>query len=155
MNENEVSEKDLAIRKMVAENNQHVLNSGITVTAKDLLLIIPHCLQNSECAHRITFFTENCTRCGKCVIKDLLDIRDRIGFRLALAPGGRFARRAVDEYRPKLIIAAACERDLSSFIRDIEEAPIWGILIGRPNGPCMDTRLDFSEIERAIARFVI
>ena len=54
------------------------------------------------------------------------------------------------DIRPKGIIAVACERDLTSGIVDVGEMDVIGILIDRPNGPCIDTKVDIKKLEEAI-----
>jgi hypothetical protein len=60
----------------------------------------------------------------------------------------------VVQRRPKLILAVACERDLSSGIQDTYPLPVFGILNFRPNGPCLDTNLPLDVLEQAIRRFM-
>ncbi|MDE5879158.1 MAG: DUF116 domain-containing protein [Desulfovibrio sp.] len=142
-------------RSFVKINNELVLADGIRVPASDLLLLLPHCVQNSRCRHRISPETDNCQRCGACQIGPLLDLRDRYGFRLALATGGTIARRIVVECRPACIIAVACERDLVSGIQDSYPLPVFGVLNERPHGPCRDTLVPLAAVEDALARFLL
>ncbi|MCK9323399.1 MAG: DUF116 domain-containing protein [Candidatus Methanomethylophilaceae archaeon] len=155
MNEEMTSDKDRVIREILKSNNLCVGKLGLKVLARDALLLLPHCIQYSECPYRIAIHMENCTRCGGCVMGKILELRDKIGFQMIIAPGGGFARRAIEKLCPKFIIASACEHDLASGIMDIKGIPIWGILISRPNGPCIDTCLDFAEIDSAVKRFLI
>lgn len=112
-----------------------------------ILLLMPHCLQNSECPVKITYRVQNCKRCGRCVIKDLLEISERYGAALSVATGGTIARRIVVETKPDLIIAVACERDLTSGIQDTAPLPVYGIFNRRPHGPCFNTQVDVQAIE--------
>lgn len=115
-----------------------------------ILLLMPHCLQNSECPVKITYRVQNCKRCGRCVIKDLLEISERYGTALSVATGGTIARRIVVETRPDLIIAVACERDLTSGIQDTAPLPVYGIFNRRPHGPCFNTQVDVKAIEEVL-----
>jgi hypothetical protein len=81
-------------------------------------------------------------------------LRDAWGVQLAVATGGTIARRIVVEARPRLIIAVACERDLAAGIQDTYPLPVYGILNGRPHGPCLDTVLDLDKVEGALRVFV-
>ncbi|MFP5213249.1 MAG: DUF116 domain-containing protein, partial [Acidobacteriota bacterium] len=90
----------------VAVNNELVLaqcRSGRP--PRSILLLMPHCLQDKDCPIKITNRVENCKRCGKCRIKDLLEVSEKYGVDLAVATGGTIARRIVIEKRPDLIIA--------------------------------------------------
>lgn len=120
---------------------------------KRILLLMPHCLQNADCTVKITYRVENCKRCGKCSIKQLLEVAERYGVDLSVATGGTIARRIVVEKRPDLIIAVACERDLTSGIKDTTPLPVYGIFNRRPFGPCMNTQVDITCLESVLQRF--
>jgi len=114
---------------------------------RNVLLLMPHCLQNADCPVKITYRVENCKRCGKCRIKDLLDLSEKYGVSLAVATGGTIARRIVIEKKPDLIIAVACERDLTSGIQDTTPLPVYGIFNQRPFGPCLNTQVAMDQVE--------
>lgn len=135
-------------------NNELVLSETGTYPPERILLLMPHCLQNSRCDMRLTYDINNCRRCGKCPIDGLLDLSERYGIHLAIATGGTIARRIVVQKRPKLIIAVACERDLASGIQDTYPLPVYGVLNERPNGPCLDTLVPLGNVETAIRRFM-
>jgi len=121
--------------------------------ARRVLLLLPHCLQRNECSIRVTSNVFNCARCGKCEIKDLIDLAEEFKLDLFVATGGTLARRIVVETRPEAIIAVACERDLSSGISDTWPLSILGILNERPFGPCFNTRVDISMVREALLFF--
>jgi hypothetical protein len=56
----------------------------------------------------------------------------------------------VVERKPTVIVAVACERDLTAGIQDVYPIPVYGILNQRPFGPCINTKVDLGEIEKAI-----
>lgn len=135
-------------------NNELVRSEAGRYAASDILLLMPHCLQNSRCDMRLTYNIQNCKRCGKCSIKDLIEFSERYGVSLAIATGGTIARRIVVQTRPKLILAVACERDLSSGIQDTYPIPVYGVLNERPHGPCLDTSVCMAHLEKALALFL-
>ena len=138
----------------VAINNQLVLAQDLHVPSARLLLLMPHCLQNHDCKVKITGNVENCEGCGKCPIKELLEVSRKYDVELAVATGGTIARRIVVQKRPRLIIAVACERDLTSGIQDTYPLPVFGIFNRRPYGPCFNTGLPLAEVEGAIRHFL-
>lgn len=138
----------------VKVNNEMVLASGLRVEPQQLLLLLPHCVQRAVCPHRLTTRLDRCTRCGGCPMGDLLNLRDTYGFIMAVASGGTIARRIVVESRPKLIIAVACERDLTSGIQDSYPLPVFGVLNSRPHGPCVDTLVNSQNLENTIRSFL-
>lgn len=146
--------KDQVRRSFIEINNQLVLAAHPRVPPEELLLLMPHCLQYHECRFRITGNTVHCQRCGKCAIKGLSELAEKYGVGLAVATGGTVARRIVVERRPKIIIAVACERDLSSGIQDSYPLPVFGITNTRPFGPCYDTEVDLQRVEEALKIFL-
>jgi hypothetical protein len=134
-------------------NNELVRSEKHRCPADRILLLMPHCIQNSRCKYRLTYDIDNCRRCGECALAGLLDLRDRFGVKLAVATGGTIARRIVVQHRPRLIIAVACERDLASGIQDTYPIPVYGILNSRPFGPCLDTDVALEQVEWAIKEF--
>jgi len=115
-----------------------------------VLLLMPHCLQFNDCAIKITSDASKCQACGKCRIKDLVELSQRYHVHLSVATGGTLARRRVAEARPEAIIAVACERDLTSGIQDAYPLPVIGILNDRPFGPCFNTSVDISKVAEAL-----
>jgi hypothetical protein len=147
--------KEQVRRSFIEINNQLLLAQHPKATADELLLLMPHCLQFHECQFRITGSVVHCKRCGKCPIKGLAELSEKYGVGLAVATGGTLARRIVVERRPRLIIAVACERDLSSGIQDSYPLPVFGITNYRPNGHCFDTLVNLERVEEALRTFLI
>jgi hypothetical protein len=135
-------------------NNQLVKARDLKLRPNQILLLTPHCLQRTDCPHKITVDIENCRRCGGCPITSLLELRLRYGIRVGMATGGTLARKYVREYRPRAIVAIACERDLTSGIQDANPIPVLGVANQRPNGPCQNTCFEVSRVEEAIRHFL-
>lgn len=115
-----------------------------------ILLLMPHCLQDKDCTVKITHTVQNCKRCGKCSIKGLLELSEKYGVSMSVATGGTVARRIVMDTRPDLIIAVACERDLTSGIQDTTPLPVYGIFNQRPFGPCLNTQVALDRVESVL-----
>ncbi len=141
-------------RSFIKVNNQLALSRNETFPPEKILLLLPHCLQHTDCTIRLTANPEACARCGRCSMGGLLDLCERRGIRPAVATGGSIARRIVVETRPALILAVACERDLASGIQDTHPLPVFGILNERPEGPCRNTLADPALVEEALDRFI-
>lgn len=121
---------------------------------KNILLLLPHCIQVDDCQIRLTHNIFNCKRCGRCEVKDLIGLAEEYQLNLFVATGGTLARKIVMEARPEAIIAVACERDLSSGVVDTFPMPVLGIPNERPFGPCLNTRVDLDKVRAAIDFFV-
>ncbi len=146
--------KDRIRSSFIKVNNDLVSSPGKLYKPEELLLLMPHCLQNSRCKMRLTYSIDNCKRCGECPIDALLGISERYGIHLAVATGGTIARRIVVERRPRMILAVACERDLASGIQDTYPLPVFGVMNFRPHGPCFDTNVSLEALENAIRKFM-
>jgi len=138
-------------RLIIDLNNKLVKKEKLKV--RSVLLLLPHCLQINECDVRLTFNIYNCKRCGKCEIKDLIEIADKNHLNLFVATGGSLARRIVNEVKPEAVVAVACENDLSSGIADTYPLPILGIPNERPFGPCYNTSVNLDKVKEAIEVF--
>ncbi len=118
-----------------------------------ILVLVPHCLQFSGCGIRVTNDLHKCKSCGKCDLGSLRELMEEMpNVTIAVATGGEVARQIVKKTRPKLIIAVACERDLTEGIRDIPHLPVMGILNHRPNGPCKDTCVNVNLIKTTLEK---
>jgi hypothetical protein len=147
--------RDTLQQSFIALNNQLVAAKKLRVPPQKALILLPHCIQLFDCAIKITGDVDKCVRCGQCDISGLAELaRDR-GIDIAVATGGTLARKIIVEKRPGIIIAVACERDLTSGIRDAYPLPVIGILNHRPHGPCFNTHIILAEVERALNDYVI
>jgi len=146
--------KERVRNSFIKVNNELVLAEGKVYQPREILLLLPHCLQSSRCAVRLTYDINNCKRCGLCPVAALLALTDAYGVHMAIATGGTIARRIVVQKRPRLILAVACERDLAAGVQDTYPLPVFGILNDRPNGPCLDTLVALPDLERALRHFL-
>lgn len=146
--------KDKVWSSFIKVNNELVASGGKQYEPKEILLLMPHCLQRSDCSVRLTYGVHNCKRCGKCPMTGLIELSRRYGVHLSIATGGTIARRIVVQKRPKIILAVACERDLSSGIQDTYPLPVYGILNYRPFGPCLNTQVALDQLEDALNFFI-
>jgi hypothetical protein len=147
-------DKDEIRRAFIAINNQLVLAEARRVRPEKLLVLLPHCLQHHECDVRITWDVSNCKGCGRCKIKDLVELAKTYSVSMAVATGGTLARRIVVEKAPQMIIGVACERDLTSGIQDTYPIPVFGILNRRPFGPCYDTDVNLDLVLGGLRTFL-
>jgi len=123
--------------------------------AAQTLILLPHCIQQFDCEIKITGDVNKCSRCGACDISELAQLAERYGIPMAVATGGTLARKLIVERRPRFILAVACERDLTSGIRDAYPLPVIGILNRRPHGPCFNTEIVLDEVEAALREHIV
>lgn len=143
-------EKDSIRYFYIQMNNIIVRSGGPKFYKDDIMVLLPHCLQNSDCRHKVTNDIKNCVRCGKCSIGELSKISEEKGIDFRVVTGGTVARNVIKKYKPKLILSVACERDLSSGIADVKKIPVLGFTNERPNGPCYNTNINMQEFKNTL-----
>ncbi len=116
----------------------------------EVLVLLPHCMQRSECPYKITWDVTNCRRCGCCTVGDVMNIVDEMGLKVAVAAGGTQARQILQRLSPRAIVAVACERELEEGIRDVPLIPVLAVVNERPEGPCINTCIDPGELRAAL-----
>ncbi len=141
-------ERDKILKSFISVNNYIVASKKILPGDK-ILMLLPHCLQNSDCPFKITIDINNCKNCGKCPIGQLRDMGARYNAVLKVATGGTLARKWIEEVKPRAVIAVACERDLAAGIQDTGGLPVMGVLNSRPHGPCMNTDVCLEQVDQA------
>ncbi|MEL7564484.1 MAG: DUF116 domain-containing protein [Dehalobacterium sp.] len=147
-------DEDQIKSSFIEVNNQMVHTHKLNLEPSQVMVLAPHCIQKSSCPHKITMDVRNCKRCGSCSINNLLDLTDRYGVPLVVATGGTLARKFIEKYYPRAIVAIACERDLTSGIIDVNPLPVLGVLNIRPQGPCLNTTVSLDQVEDAINYFL-
>lgn len=135
-------------------NNWWVRKRRIQVPAEALLLLVPHCLQASDCTAPVRSGIDECRRCGQCDLTGLLEIKERFGIRCNLASGGRQALGYVKDPAIRAVVAAACERELIAGIRAAFPKPVLAVENTRPHGPCKFTRVNLARVEQAVAELL-
>lgn len=147
--------KDTIRQSFVAMNNSLVQSQRLLVNADRILILLPHCLQLFDCEIKVTGDINKCIRCGRCDIKGLAELAEKYRIDISVATGGTLARKVIIEKRPKLVVAVACERDLTSGIKDCYPLPVIGVLNDRPFGPCFNTKVDVEKIDQALRSVLV
>lgn len=142
------------IRKIFIKiNNAYIYSKKYNFDSENLIILIPHCIQNHNCKLKVTNDINNCKKCGMCKINELLELKEKYNTQIFIATGGTLARKIIIDNKPKAVIAVACERDLTSGVKDVKGIPVLGVFNSRPNGPCVDTNINIKEVEKAINFF--
>jgi len=107
-----------------------------TVGKGELLVLIPRCL-------------------SKQALDGVLAIAGRYEVPVFVATRGQLARRVIRERRPRAVVAVACERDMTTGLRDVAgKLPVLGLTMRLPNGPCRDAMVDLDVMERWVRSWV-
>ena len=124
--------RDRVSNSFIKVHNCVLKASPDRLSAERLLVLLPRCL-------------ERATR------SQILDRLGDTNAKTVTASGGEEARKAIQEHRPTVILAIACERDLISGLKDVaERIPVLAIPNKRPQGPCKNTQLPIEELDAAL-----
>ncbi len=148
-------DRDKIRQSFIAMNNSLVISQRQKISPDRILVLLPHCIQLFDCEIKVTGDINKCIQCGRCDIKGLVEISRKYGIDISVATGGTLARKVIVEKRPKLVLAVACERDLTSGIKDCYPLPVIGILNERPFGPCFNTIVDVGKIDDALSQILL
>jgi hypothetical protein len=109
--------------------NAYALRRGRRFGRGELLVLIPRCL-------------------SKETLDGVLGIAGRYDVPVFVATRGQLARRVIRERRPRAVVAVACERDMTTGLRDVAgKLPVLGLTMRLPNGPCRDATVDLNVME--------
>jgi uncharacterized protein len=116
--------------------NALALRRGRRFGRGELLVLIPRCL-------------------SKEALDGVLGIAGRYDVPVFVATRGQLARRAIRERRPRAVVAVACERDMTTGLRDVAgKLPVLGLTMRLPNGPCRDAAIDLDVLEAWVKEWV-
>lgn len=147
--------KDSLRRFYIEVNNILVQSRNQKYYSNEILIILPHCLQNSGCSYKITYDINNCKRCGKCTIGEIAEMSKKMKVEATVVTGGTAARNVVAVRHPGIVLSVACERDLASGMADIGKTPVIGILNERPYGPCKNTYVNVQQLKEKLDGILI
>ncbi|GJQ59209.1 MAG: DUF116 domain-containing protein [Candidatus Scalindua sp. AMX11] len=140
-------------KKFVSLNNLMTKLRKKKCPPEGLLLIFPHCTQNSKCKQNIKHDLNECKRCGKCKVKDLLEVSEEYGISIAVASGGRIALKRVMAEEVQGVVAIACEKELRVGLMAAMPKAIVAVPNLRPHGYCVDTDVYLDDVLKAVKWF--
>jgi len=141
-------------RWLLDRNNARTLARCRRHRPNSVLLLLPHCLQWTECPHRIVWHIDNCRACGKCTIKDLIELADGAGCTIRVALSSYTAPRIVRQVDPDLTVAIACERELTDGIAAVNGRLAYCIFNERPEGYCRNTMCNVDEVREVLTELL-
>ena len=127
--------RDRVGNSFIKVHNYIMTSHADRLNTERLLMLLPRCL-------------------GKEARNEIMSRAKEYEIHVVTAGGGEEARKAIGQFRPTLILAVACERDLVSGIKDVsEKVPVLAIPNKRPEGPCKNTCLQIEKFEE-ILKFI-
>lgn len=118
-----------------------------------ILLLISRCLQMSKCQLDLSNSIEDCRRCGKCQLPELIDLANSNHIEISFSPRTEDAMRRVKEYRPDLAIGVACENRLVKGL--LGTLPGKAYLVGncQSGKGCMDNKAPMDRLREILSHF--
>lgn len=139
--------------KFLNFNNKRIEKIYFLKKVKKIAILLPHCIRNYDCLYKVTSNIENCRKCGKCKIQEILNLKEKYKLDIKIATGGTLARLFIKEKKPRLIIAVACKRDLISGIYDSLPSKVYGVYNKIRKNPCINTDVDIKFVEKIVRKF--
>ncbi len=141
------------LNNLLLWNNRIILSRKGKV--KNILILLPRCLQYFKCEHNVISSVDNCKLCGKCKIKDIMEIKENYGLKdVKVAPGGKIAKMFVEEINPDYIIAVACEMELILGIKEVFPYKVLAVNNIIVNKPCINTDVEIEKIETFVKKLL-
>ncbi|UCF78453.1 MAG: DUF116 domain-containing protein [Candidatus Eiseniibacteriota bacterium] len=131
-------------------NNALIAAGALRVLPGRVLVLLPHCLQKSDCPQNLEGDIRNCADCGACAVSELKQLLSQCSVHSRIVGGGRFALQTVKEFNPDAIVGVACERELVAAVREMKRVPVLAVTNWRPEGPCRNTRVVIEKVEDAL-----
>ncbi len=118
---------------------------------EDRILLLPQCLRKINCPSILDSAKGfQCTKCGKCGIGDLISFCEERNIKVFIVPGGSFVKKVIKLARPKAIIGVGCHVELreASLVLDYLKIPGRGINLEIDG--CIETKVDYEKIKKAL-----
>lgn len=139
---------------VISLNNLANRFRNLETDPESILLLVPHCLQKTTCGRNVIHDINQCAHCGQCNITDILKLRDEFGIQCNIASGGRQAIDMVRDPSVKVVVAVACEKELSDGILAAFPKPVIAVPNLRPEGPCKNTRVNIDDAIAAVKSLI-
>ena len=140
----------LKLLNFVIDKNNKIVLKNFKNKPNKILLLLPKCLQYFSCDKNIIESVDNCQQCGRCKIKDILQISKKYNLNLKVAPGGHLAKMYVEQINPDIVIAVACQFELIVGLKEVSNYDVIAIPNIIVEKPCVNTDVEIKKIESFI-----
>jgi hypothetical protein len=121
------------------------------VPVSERALFISHCLRHSKlCKAEMTEMGYICKRCGSCVICQILEEAERLGYKAYIVPGGSMVFDIVKKTQPKACFGVACYPELEEAIGKCARMGIPTRAVPLTKAGCIDTKVDVERVLKAL-----
>jgi geranylgeranyl pyrophosphate synthase len=115
------------------------------------LLLLPQCLRDADrCEGDIDEYGLLCRRCGRCVLKQLHEEAETLGYVVMVAEGSAVVMSLIASGKIEAVIGVSCLSVLEQVFPYMEAGAIPGIAIPLLHDGCRDTSLDLDWLIDAI-----
>jgi len=137
----------LKLLNIIIKKNNSVILKNLKNKPTKILLLLPKCLQYFSCNKNIIESIDNCQQCGRCKIKNILQLSKKYNLIIKVATGGKLAKMYVEQISPDLVIAVACKPELVIGISNVDGYKVIAVPNIIVNKPCINTDVEIKEIE--------
>jgi hypothetical protein len=136
-----------------AWNNRRVSRVFMAKKAQRVVILLPHCIQATNCGARVVENIQSCFRCGRCVVENAAQTALKCNWDVRLSPRSRTAYSEARKSHPDMVIAVACPDRLAKGLIKLPEIPSYAIPLDLPHGMCIDTTFDFQRLVKTMNTF--
>jgi geranylgeranyl pyrophosphate synthase len=135
----------------VLVNNEVWRETVAAIPYEKRLLLLPKCLRNADgCPASFDEIGLLCERCGRCVIGDLKEQAERLGYAVLVAEGSPVVMSLIESGRIEGVVGASCLPVLERVYPYMEAGAVPGIAIPLLQNGCANTSADLDWLWEAI-----
>lgn len=116
----------------------------IELYAKDVIMVLPHCLRAPNCPAILGESGLECVSCGKCSIGIIKEISQKKGIDMYIVPGSTFIKNVLKKRSFKGVIGVACPVDLNLAMMSLDNYCVQGVYLLKDG--CINTIVDVDEV---------
>ena len=136
---------------MVAIDNAFWQSQFAAVPFDERLLLLPHCLRQEEnCSGSYDAVGLNCDRCGQCVVSELMEEAQKLGYKVIVAEGTPVVVREVINGKARAVLGVACLDSLESAYSSITRMGIPHLSMPLLGNGCKATAVDTEALRHLI-----
>lgn len=108
-------------------------------------IFLPQCLRNSACPANLTPEGLICRRCGRCEIGAHIDVLEKMGYKIWIAPGSTLIKRMVKKYKPEAVIGVGCIVEVREGLELLDKINLVGMGVVTLKDGCVETLLNWHD----------
>lgn len=140
-----LSSDDLLIDRISIDLRNRMNRKAFSeLDAKDVVIILPHCLRAQKCPAILGNSGLECVECGKCSIGLFKAVCDKKGIDLFIVPGSTFIKQVIKKRPIKGAIGVACPIDLNNMMTSLSQFVTQGATLLKDG--CINTIVDEDDV---------